>query len=217
MASLKEDIETYLGIPIERIENDLLNPPEAHPTMDDIWAYYMSDKYAYFMLRSVVKGEDLNLPSMQQLLSDIVDMQQLDDYRILVYGCGEGFIPLGLTGMNFKDITVADIPNKHFGFFKFISDKLMLNWKFISIERQREYPLEKEYDFIICNDTVGMELDPETTLLHLTKHLANFGYIYLGSDNPFKGDTYAKILEGIGLQPKHKDGSGFRVFRREPK
>lgn len=213
MASLKEDIEEYLGFPYEYIERDFSDLLVDEPTKDELWQYYTSDKYAYFMLRSIVKGE--SLPSMQQLLSDVIDMDKLADLRILVYGCGEGLIPLTLKkGMGFEDITIADVPHKYLGFIKFISDKYLLNFKFLTIEPRNEYPLEQEYDFIICNDTLGMEWDPAATLRYLAKHLANFGRMYLSSDNSLKGDLYQKIAENIGLKPKHKDDTGFKVFQR---
>lgn len=211
MVSLKEDIEEYLVNQYKRI--DLPNVPVANPTKEDLWKYYMSDEHAYFIMQSVAKDD--NLPSMPQLLADVIDMQLLDNLRILVYGCGEDLVPLALRiNMKFTDITIADVPHKYMGFLRFISDKYGLDFKLIPIVPQNEYPLEKEYDFIICNNTIGMEWDPEATLRHLTGHLANFGWIYLGDPNPFKGDTCVKIAENIGLTPKYKDDSGFKAFQK---
>lgn len=209
MPSIIEDIEEYTGIPYERIDKESLNPPVAHPTKDDYWKYYLSDEYACMKFRSIVRGD--STPAMQQDLADILDVN-LTQPKTLVYGCGEGLIPLALKGMGFEDITIADVPHRYLGYLKFISDKYGLGWEFIAIEPQNEFPLEKEYDYIICNNTHQMEYDTESTLRYLSKHLANFGCIYICDGNPFKDDP-SRIAENIGLKRKYPDRP-YKLFHR---
>ncbi len=196
MASLKEDIEEFTGIPYEEVVKH-----------ENIWDYYRSDQYAAFLFWRAVQKQ--NEPVMPQLLANVMDMY-FSQPRILNYGCGNGMIALGLKNMGFDDITLADIPHRYNKFLQFISDKYRLGFKFIPIEAGNEYPLDSKYDVIICNEVLEHVWEPEVTLLHLVEHLELFGYMYLSS-----ACKDADWVEGMGLKKAFQDENGvWKVFRK---
>ena len=216
MASLKEDMEEFLGVSLNDMKERIYPAKNVTEykcghiepiTKDSLWTFYHSDNYAVYRFISSSSME--NKSSMPQILADVIDTF-ITQPRILVHGCGDGIIPLGLRAMNFENITITDVPNKFMGFLKYISNKYGLNFKFIELNPWDEYPLKDEYDFIILNETVSHACDPEINLRYLFKLLANNGSIYLNHE----AELLSGIAQIIGLKPKYKDNEEWVVFQR---
>lgn len=240
MSSLKEDIEEYMGIPYEGVVRHVVELkgdselrrkvwsslyPEGL-TKNDLWAYHMSDQYSAYLFWLAASRE--NEPGMPQVLANVID-RYITQPRILDYGCGTGLISLALRNMEFEDITLADMPHKYNGFLKFIDEKYKLGFKFIPIEPWNEFPLERKYDFIICNEVLEYVWEPEATLLHLYEHLEAQGYMYLSPffnnsrDPPHlkKNDIYQDtekwlaMVEGMGLKKAYQDEDKvWKIFQK---
>ena len=246
MSSLKEDIEEFMGIPYEEVVIQVVNAKDnaeyrrklwegmfpKEVTKENIWDYYRSDQYAAFLFWQAVQKQ--NEPGMPQVLANIlistdrgyVSNRKLffPERRILDYGCGNGMLAFGLKHMGFNDITLADIPHRYNKFLKFISDKYGLGFRFIPVETWNEYPLDQKYDVIICNEVLEHVWEPEITLLHLTEHLEQFGYLYLSTffndmnghdpshlvkNNVYQDvDKWFGIVEGMGLKKAFHDENG---------
>lgn len=241
MASLKEDIEEFMGIPFEDVVKhvginaleykkklwEFMFPWEV--TKDNHWDYYRSDQYAALLFSEAVNKFEHNEPTMPQVLANLVD-SYVTQPRILDFGCGNGMIALGLKGMNCNDITLAGVPNRYSRFLKFISDKYDFGFKFLPIDKWSEYPLEKDkkYEIIICSEMLQHLWEPEATLRHLVEHLEDRGYLYIsanfdGNDpsclekNAVYQDTEKlfRTLEGTGLKGFDKDESGaWKIWRK---
>ena len=235
MSSLREDIEEFMGVPYDEVVKHVVNAKDnaeyrkklweekvpGEVTREHIWQYYMSDQYAAYLFWHAVQKQ--NEPVMPQILANVLDMY-FTQPRILDFGCGNGMIALGLKNMKFDDITLADIPHRYNRFLKFISDKYNLGFKFIPVETWNEYPLDQKYDVIICNEVLEHVREPEVTLLHLTEHLEQFGYMYLSTFfNDMNGhdpshlvknkvyqdiDKWSGIVEGTGLKKAFQDENG---------
>lgn len=244
MSSLKEDIEEFTGTPYDELVKHVEKLKDSNAveyrrklwegmipgevTEKNIWNYYRSDEYAAFLFWQAVQGE--NEPAMPQLLANVVDMY-FSQPRILDYGCGSGMVALGLKSMGFNNITLADIPHRYNRFLKFVSDKYGLGFKFIPIETWNEYPLDQKYDIVICSDVLEHVWEPGVTLLHLTEHLEQLGYLYLSSffndmngnepwhlkqNNIYQDDEkWLSLVEGTGLKREFQDENGvWKVFRK---
>lgn len=231
--AFKEDIESFTGVPykdvvknIETAKDDLEYRKTLWNSMfpegvnrENIWDYYRSEQYSAYLFWKAMQCQEQ--PAMPQVLADVIDMH-VGQPRILDYGCGVGMIDIGLKNMNFEDITLADIPHKYNKFLKTISNKHMLGFKFIPVETWNEYPLDKKYDFIICNNVLEHVWEPEVTLLHLVEHLEQLGYLYLSTDfnntqDPshleknaaYQDDKmWSEIVESTGLNKAYQDKSG---------
>ena len=246
MSSLKEDIEEFMGIPYEEVVIQVVTAKDdagyrrklwegmfpKEVTKENIWDYYRSDQYAAFLFWQAVQKQ--NEPGMPQVLANIlistdrgyVSNRKLffPERRILDYGCGNGMLAFGLKHMGFNDITLADIPHRYNRFLKFISDKYGLGFRFIPVETWNEYPLDQKYDVIICNEVLEHVWEPEITLLHLTEHLEQLGYLYLSTffndmnghdpshlvkNNVYQDvDKWFGIVEGMGLKKAFQDENG---------
>ncbi len=202
MASLKEDIEEFMGMPCEELVKCV--EPEK-PAKENAWDYFASEEYAKLLFYQAMQKQ--NEPAMPQLLANLIE-SYFTQPRILYYGCGNGMIALGLKNMGFDDITLADIPHRYNKFLQFISDKYKLGFKFIPIEAGNEYPLDSKYDVIICSEVLEV-WEPEVTLLHLVEHLELFGYMYLCACKD------ADWVEGMGLKKAFQDENGvWKLFQK---
>lgn len=233
MSSLKEDIEEFMGVPYDEVVKNVVNAKDENEylknlwddmiptevTRKNIWEYYSSDQYAAFLFWQAVQKQDK--PAMPQLLANVMDMH-FTQPRILDFGCGDGMIDLGLKSMGFDNITLADIPQRYNRFLKFISGKYGLGFKFIPVDILNEYPLDQKYDVIICTEVLEHVWDLEITLLHLTEHLEQLGYMYIPITLSDPGDHYKlnvfqdvekwyKTVEGNGLKRKFQDENGVWV------
>ncbi len=242
MVSLKEDIEGFMKDPYEIVVKDVVNSKDSAdfrrklwddmfpkgPTKNNIWDYYRSNKYSTYLFWLAMQKQDE--PAMPQVLANVIDMN-FTQPRILDFGCGDGMIAIGLKNMGFNNITLADVPHKYNKFLKFISDKYGWGIKFKPIEAWNEYPLEWKYDFIICDGVLEHVWEPEVTLLHITEHLENLGYLYISdffndmkSDDPshlkrnniYKDtEEWCEIVEGTGLKRKFQDENGvWKIFQK---
>lgn len=198
MASIKEDIEEFVGMAYEELVKDV----ESKEMGENAWDYYASDKYAQFLFYQAVQKQ--SEPAMSQALANLIESYYTQP-RILDYRCGIGMTALALSIMNCRDITLADVPNKYFRFLRFISDKYVLGFQFIELE-QNEYPLKRTYDVIICDAEI---LEPELTLPHLYHHLAPLGYLIASFD-----DKWLELMEGIGFKKAFQDEVGVWIFQK---
>ncbi len=244
MVSLKEDIEEFMGIPYDEVVKGVVDSKDdteyrrqlwngmfqKEVTKENIWDYYRSEQYSSYIFWQAVQMQDK--PAMPQVLANVLSSSDrvyvqnheliITERRILDYRCGNGMIDLGLRNMGFVDITLADIPHRYNKFLKFISDKYRLGFKFVPIEAWNEYPLDRKYDVIICNEVLEHVWEPELTLLHLAEHLEQFGYIYISA---FFNDTnmpshleknsiyqdaekWSRIVESMGLKKTFHDENG---------
>ncbi len=244
MSSLREDIEEFMGVPYDEVVKDVINAKDGYirklwqekvpgeVTRENIWQYYGSDQYAAYLFWQAVQEQEK--PVLPQVLANVMVSTQrgyvsdrklyFTPWSILDYGCGIGMTALGLKKMGFEDITLADIPHRYNKFLKFISDKYNLGFKFVPVETWNEYPLDQKYDVIICNEVLEHVWEPEVTLLHLTEHLEQLGYLYLSTFfNDMNGhdpshlvknniyqdvDKWFGIVEGTGLKKAFKDENG---------
>ena len=186
MSSLKEDIEEFTGMPCEEFVKCVESGKTAK---ENAWDYFASEEYAKLLFYQAMQKQ--NEPAMPQVLTNLIE-SYFTQPRILDYGCGTGMRALALYAMNCRDITLADVPNKYFSFLKFISEKYMLNLKFVELKPENMYPLNS-CDVIIFD--IERVIEPEIALLHLCQHLAPLGYLATN----FKGETW---LEGIELKRK---------------
>jgi 2-polyprenyl-3-methyl-5-hydroxy-6-metoxy-1,4-benzoquinol methylase len=244
MSSLREDIEEFMGVPYDEVVKDVVNANDGYirklwqekvpgeVTRENIWQYYMSDQYAAYLFWQAVHEQEK--PVLPQVLANVMVSTQrgyVSDRKlyftprsILDYGCGIGMTALGLKKMGFEDITLADIPHRYNKFLKFLSDKYNLGFRFVPVEIWNEYPLERKYDVIICNEVLEHVWEPEVTLLHLTEHLEQLGYLYLSTffndmnghdpshlvkNNVYQDvDKWFGIVEGMGLKKAFQDENG---------
>lgn len=188
----------------------------------DMWDFYRSDKYSAYLFWKVVQEMEKNEQHVPQAFANIAEGFYTQP-RILIYGCGTGLVALTLRMMhlekdraNFKNITIADIPGKYFEFFKFMSEKYGLGFKFIPLEKGKEC-LDKRYDLILFNSAFGQ--DPLTVLHYLVEHLEELQYIYLNAVTLKKScHRYPdlKKVEEMGIQvPARTDDSAWRVWQKK--
>lgn len=243
---IKEDIEEFMGVPYDEVVKHVVTDKEEYlgklwedmipeeVTKEKLWDYYMSDQYAAYLFWQAAEKQDE--PAMPQVLANVLSSTDRGyvskgkfistERSILDYGCGKGMIAIGLKTMGFKDITLADIPHRYNRFLKFISDKYGLGFGFIPVENWNEYPLNRKYDLIICNEVLQHVLEPEITLLHLAGNLEQWGYLYLSTDSNdslLKKNTiiqdvekWNEKVEGMGLKKVFQDENGvWKVWQKE--
>lgn len=242
MTSLKEDIEEFMKEPYEDVVKAVVNSKDSAdfrkklwegmfpkgPTKNNIWDYYRSNQYSVYLFWLAMQKQDE--PVMPQILANVIDTN-ITQPRILDFGCGDGMIAIGLKNMGFNNITLADVPHLYNRFLKHISDKYGWGVRFVPIEVWNEYPLDRKYDFIICDGVLEHVWEPEVTLLHLTEHLEYLGYLYVSdlftdmkSDDPshlkrnniYKdAEEWCEVVEGTGLKRKFQDESGvWKIFQK---
>lgn len=183
MSSIKEDIEEFMGMPCEEL---LKNVGPEKAAKENAYDYFASEEYAKLLFYEAMQKQ--NEPAMPQVLANLID-SYFTQPRILDYRCGTGMRALALYAMNCRDITLADVPNKYFSFLKFISEKYLLNLKFVELTPESMYPSPGTYEIIICD--IEHVIEPEIALL--CRHLVPLGYLATN----FKDET---LLEGIGLK-----------------
>ena len=185
MASLKEDIEEFIGVPYDEFVKDV----EHGKVRENTWDYLASEEHAKHLFYEAMQKQDE--PAMPQVLANLIE-SYFTQPRILDYGCGTGMRTLAMYAMNCRCITIADVPNRYFSFLKFISEKYQLGLIFLELKPENMYP-PNSCDVIICD--IEHVIKPEIALLHLCQHLSPLGYLATN----FKDET---LLEGIGLKRK---------------
>jgi len=101
------------------------------------------------------------------------------DVSILDYGCGSAIYPFKLYFQGFNNITIADIPHRHFKFLQFLCKKYQVGMKFLPLENDTS--LVEKYDYIINSEVLEHVWEPEEVLKHMIEHMKDDGIMYLST------------------------------------
>lgn len=103
-----------------------------------------------------------------------------NEINIIDYGCGLGSCGLWFA-LNGYNVTLADIPHKHFQFLKFLCDKYKVKVNFFDIPCSNDIYLPGKYDYIICNEVLEHVDEPELVLKSLIRSMGDDGIMYLST------------------------------------
>jgi len=198
------------------------------PCSDEtIKSLYLTDEYASMMLRYTIDSP------LSHYIDEINFRMTLNVSRsssVLEYGVGLGLDTLDLYDLGYKNLSIADLPNKLFEMIKFYNKKMGMSIKTIEIPLKGMPKLE-EYDYIICKEVLEHCWDPVETLTFLVSHLKKGGFLYLATFfNDLNGECPIHLkhlnkyqdtnlwfneVRKLGLQDYLKDKNGIlKVWRK---
>ncbi len=190
---------------------EALNPQ----TEEDILKYYTDDiTYTLFQIRIYRNVSTDNCTDMSLFEKLKKYISNIEECKILDYGCGCGTAALSLINAGCKNVTFADLPTPLFEIVRRVQATKIGNDKFLKIVEK--YPLKNRYDLIICTDVLEHIKDPDLVLKHLADHSR---YIYMsvffgGDHAPYHlKDTAMKfcpiwkdIIRSCGMVPIDIEG-----------
>lgn len=153
---------------------------------DDLYNKYKNSDY-YLTMTSFVNDNwfrQIRNPANinNNLIYKAIDNQMLckSDFEILDYGCGHGLFGLYFTLLGFN-VTLADIPTKHFEFLKFLCNKYKINVKFYDVPPCDNMDFPEQYDYIINSEVMEHCNEPVTVMISLINAMKYKSKMYLST------------------------------------
>ncbi len=100
----------------------------------------------WFAALSQISEEEKRVSYIYKMAYDLFSDKR--DVSILDYGCGSAIYPFKLLFQGFNNITIADIPHRHFKFLMFLCEKYKVKMKFLPLEGDAS--LIEKYDYTVC-------------------------------------------------------------------
>ncbi len=209
-----------------------------HSNRDELAKLYDSDEMLSMYVRSIgdnwftalsnISDEEKRISYVYKIAFDLFSEKK--DISILDYGCGAAIYPFKLLFQGFNNITIADIPHRHFKFLQFLCNKYQVKMKFLPLVSDTS--LVDKYDYIISSEVLEHVWEPEEVLVHMIDHLKDDGVMYLSTFfDDMRGqdpthlvqntkrynspDTWLAIVKNKGLVPTIFDMNGVpKGFRK---
>lgn len=169
---------------------------------EDVIKYYTDNKeFTLFHLRFLLNMDE-NYRNIEFFTKIKMYIPDVENYKILDYGCGSGSMGLTFANSGCRQVTLTDIP---LPLFKIVQKMFGDSGKVIFREINEKYPLKENYDLIICVDVLEHVKDPDMVLRHLIGHLGVGKYLYL--ETFFGGSDYAPfhLIDNNKFIPIWKD------------
>lgn len=188
-----EDFLEFFGEEREAILKDVLAvndeneiKSELFPICDishqKLYDIYKNEKYYILQSRQVsdnwfqaiqAMGENIIFKSAKDFVK-----KSIKQTKVLDYGCGHGTYGLHMALCGY-DVTLADIPHKHFLFLKFLCKKYNIPVKFYDIPCSNSLAFDEKYDFIINSEVMEHCDDPAIVLRSLVDAMNDKSVMYM--------------------------------------
>lgn len=131
----------------------------------------------WFTALSQISEEEKRVSYIYKMAYDLFSDKR--EVSIIDYGCGSAIYAFKLLFQGFSNITIADIPHRHFKFLKFLCEKYQIKMKFLPLEG--DSALTEKYDYIINSEVLEHVWEPEEVLVHMIEHMKDDGWMYLST------------------------------------